>query len=329
MKKIDSLIKLFRKFEGKFENAELAYNEQCGFYCYTHDSSLVSIVSCPSNLLVDIDDVGISEEGLFVSGADKYGSNMVFLEKYFSFHFGKRMVSQYVELENQIGSLSQEDTVFISKVFPPYAYTTNTDKKLECVKNRIINAHKINYMGRKVLMPFVTFLNYSKNGRPYRVSDKGISVSGKFENEIAAYYSYLDTLAIACEYGFVAATDQIYSIPLKMNMRDDTTVIISRHPNQSASTSEGYPRPLVKKENNIVYISWFPLYIEGHPEYPASVSEMIANETGLPADRLIKRIFEINFRELKPAEQHLRNSLNPFSRMVASAALVQLKVFDV
>ena len=85
MEGIEELIQLFRKSGGKFENVALGYREESGFYGYTLDSKQDTVVSCPPHLLVEVDDVGVNENGLYVANPGKYENNMEFLEKYIMF----------------------------------------------------------------------------------------------------------------------------------------------------------------------------------------------------------------------------------------------------
>ena len=90
MESIKELIELFRRFGGKFENVALGYREQDGFYLYTLDSNQGAVVLCPSHLLVEINDLDVSQDGLFITNPGKYGNNAKFLEKYIAFHFNRR-----------------------------------------------------------------------------------------------------------------------------------------------------------------------------------------------------------------------------------------------
>ena len=119
MEGIEELVELFRRSGGKFENAALGYREEDGFYVYTQDSSQGTVVSCPAHLLVDINDVDVSQDGLFIADSGKYKNNIEFLEKYFAFHFNRKMLDQYLENKRQIDSLSSRDLSLISRVYPP------------------------------------------------------------------------------------------------------------------------------------------------------------------------------------------------------------------
>lgn len=325
MEGIEELVELFRRSGGKFENAALGYREEDGFYVYTLDSSQDAVVLCPSHLLVNTNDVDVSQDGLFISNPGKYENNMGFLEKYFAFHFNRKMLDQYIETKRQIASLSSRDLSLISSICPPYQHLSGGSGDLEFAKTQIFNSHSIEYFGKKVLMPFVTFLNHSKNGRSYNVKEDAISVTGKFSDEVFAIYNMGDVLEIAGCYGFIADTRFAYSLPMKMVTPSRRQLVIARNV-ESASTHKEFRWPLVRKDRDTVEIGWFPLYFERDPLYPAKVARMVAHETGLSAEMFLNDVFRINLNALVPVAFQLRESENQYAQLIAAAAQRQLEV---
>ncbi len=61
------LIELFREHGGKFDNMTIGYRQESGYYCSVIDRHRDATVFCPTHLLVDVDDIGISETGLFIA----------------------------------------------------------------------------------------------------------------------------------------------------------------------------------------------------------------------------------------------------------------------
>ncbi len=326
MEGIEELVGLFRRSGGEFENIALGYREESGFYCYTLDSNQDTVVSCPAHLLVDIDDVGINKDGLFIANPDKYEINIKFLEKYFAFHFNTKMLDRYIEKKRQIDSLSSRDKSLISRIYPPDMCSSGGDGELEFAKKQIFRSHNILYFGRDVLMPFVTFLNHSKNGKPYHTKEEAISVSGKFSDEVFATYNMEDVVLTAGAYGFIEDTSFAYSLPMAKATPNGTTVTITRKPRESTSTDEGFRWPLIHKDRGTVTISWFPLYFEGGPLYPARVAQMVARETGMSAEGFLYGVFRANLNALVPAAFQLRESENPYARLAAAAAQRQLEL---
>jgi len=326
MEDIEELVELFRRSGGKFENAELGYREEDGFYVYTLDSNQDTVVSCPAHLLVDVDDVAVSPDGLFIINPDKYENNIVFLEKYFAFHFNRKMLNRYFEKKRQIDSLSSRDLSLISRIYPPDQRWSGGGGDLDFAKKKILDSHKIRYFGKKVLMPFVTFLNHANNGRLYDIKEDAISVSGKFSDEVFAVYNIGDVISFAAGYGFIADTIFAHSMPMTMRMPNGTKVIIAYKLMESTNTPDGFRWPLVHKEWGTITISWFPLYFEKVPQYPAKVAQMVARETGLSAEIILNDVFQFNLNALVPVAFQLKESDNPYARLAAAAAQRQLEI---
>lgn len=325
MENIDGLVELFQNFGGKFENAALGYRDESGFYCYTLDSNQDTVISCPANLLVDILDVGVRNDGLFILNPEKYGSNMNFLEKYFAFHFNRAILNQHIEQKRQIDSLSSRDLSLISNVLPPDLYNLEDYGELEYAKKRVLDSHKIKHYGKSVLMPFVSFLNHDKNGLSFNTSKDEISISGRCDNEVFVEYNIGDVFLIGGAYGFITDTKVAYSLPVYFEMPNGTRVNIGRDLEKSSSNDKGRVRPIVEKKRGTVTISWFPLYLEGAPRYPAILARRIAAETNLSAEILLMDIFRLNLHVLIPAAFHLKNSENSFAKYVAIIAQRQLE----
>ena len=327
MKDSEELIDLFRKFGGQFENVGLEYSEEKGFFCHTLDSNKETIVSCPAHLLVDCDDVGVNQHGLFIKNLDKY-KNSQFLEKYFSFHFNRNMLDAYIEKRKHIDTLSDKDKSLLSKIYPPYLYSLGDIEELEFAKNQIFNSHAIDWFGKDVLMPVVTFLNYDSNGKGYDVKKSGITVSGKFNNEVCAFYNNDDVMMIAGAHHFVTDTKTVYSLPYRNSTHSGMQVHISRSLSDEAFTLEGFRKPLIVKKHNTISISWFPLYYEGLPAYPVTMSQVIASETGLPAEEFLYSILRFNFNALVSTAFQLNESNNPYAKLAAAAAQRQLELIS-
>ncbi len=325
MNDIGKLITLFKQFGGEFDNVEVRHSKDAGYCCYSLDSSKNSIISCPASLLVDIDDISINENGLFITRPEKYGDRIDFLRKYFAFHFNKAVVSHQSERKKLINSLSEKDLSIISNILPPESYNLKEDKDLEYEKRRVIECHNISHQDRRVIMPFVTFVNFSKNGHSFKHSDKKISLTGKFDGEIFAVYNDNDVLKMGTGYDFITDTKYIYSIPLTYPLANDIKMIINRSPLEATSLGNGRWKPILKTTQSTVTLSWFPLHMEGAPLYPATIAKMIADEINIPAENLLLNIFRLNLHALMPAAFQLKESENEFARYLGNVAQRQLE----
>lgn len=326
MENIETLIKLFRQLGGTFDNAEIRYSKESGFYCHTLDPNQESHILCPADLLVEADDLDVNNNGLFISTKKKYGNKIDFLNKYFAFQFNESVLRFHTETKRQINTLSDKDLSLISTILPPELYKLKKYKGLTYEKERMIDTHKIIHCGKTVIMPFVTFLNYHKNGQPYNVEDDAISVKGKFNDEVSAKYNNNDTLMIAGSYGFITNTKFAYSMPVSYSMPDGTRIIINRCPDEATHIGNNRWKPLVEKKSGAIIISWFPLHLENAPRYPAIIAGIIASETNLSAEKLLLDIISLNLHALVPVAFQLKKSKNQFSQHMSNVAQRQLEL---
>ena len=173
-------------------------------------------------------------------------------------------------------------------------------------------------------MPFVSFVNYNKNGRSFNISDDKIPLSGKFDGEVYAKYND-DVLRIATGHDFITDTKIIYSIPLSYPMANGKKMIINRNPLEATNIGNGRWKPLIKETQDAITLSWFPLYLEGATIYPAIIAKMIADETNVPAENILINIIKLNLHALVPAAFQLRESENLFARYLGAVAQRQLE----
>jgi|AMFO01.1.fsa_nt_gi hypothetical protein len=326
MEDIEKLIEQFRSAGGKCENFALEYREESGFYGYSKQGDQQTIVLCPAHLLVNISDVDVNNDGLFISNPAPYRNYLDFLTQYFAFHFNRNMLCRYIEIARQINSLSNKELGLVSKIYPSCYCTTGGESEIEFAKKLLLKSHYIKHLDKNVLMPFVSFLNYSKFGQSFSIKKDSISLSGKFRGEIFAKYNMDDALWIAGEYGFITDTSYAYSLPMTQTTTEGTSIIITHKFNESTVTSDGLRLPLIHKHNNTITISWFPLYFEGGPMLPARVAKMVANEAGLSAAGFLYRVFRDNLNTLTLVAFQLRESENPFAQLAAKAAQRQLEL---
>lgn len=327
MEGLEDLVAFFRRLGGKFENAALGYREGDGFFVYTLDSNRDTIISCPSHLLIDVGDVGVNQDGLYIANPRKYKKNIKFLERYVAFHFNQKMLGRYIEKKRQIDSLSSKDLSLISRIYRPDQHWSEGLGEIDFARKQILNTHQITHFGKKVFMPFVTFLNHAKDGASFYIGEDAIALTGKFSNEVFALYNLCDVLGIAGNHGFITDTRFIYSIAMKMLAPDGKQIAIERSL-ESAINKDGFRWPLVHKGRDVITLSWFPLYFEKDPQYPAKVAQMVACETGLSAEVFLNNIFRANLNVLIPAAFQLRDSGNPFAQLAGAAAQRQLEVIS-
>ncbi len=245
------LITLFCEHGGRLENMTIGYRQESGYNCSVIDSHHNATVFCPADLLVDVDDISISEAGLFIARPENYASNIGFLEKYFSFHFDERMVGKFLEEKRQIDSLSEHEKLLLKRINLPNVID-GMDEELEYVKYRIIQSYQITSepLVKKVIMPFVSLLNHDRDGAGFDVNKNGVTVSGKFDGEVFAHYQMGDVLMFLWGYGFVTDTMFIYSLPMRITFPNGISLQINNDISKFKRIDNKFRWPVVKNKGN-------------------------------------------------------------------------------
>lgn len=325
--KLVELAELFCKHGGKLENLRIGYRHESGYYCSVIDSQRNATVFCPEHLLVDVDDIGIRDAGLFIAKPENYANNIGFIEKYFSFHFDEKLVGKLLEEKRQIDSLSEHEKLLLKRINLPNVID-GMDEKLEYVKYRIFQSHQITceWSGRKVIMPFVTFLNHDRDGAAYDINKNGITVAGRFDSEVFAHYQMGDVVMFLWGYGFVTDTMFIYSLPMRINFPNGRLLRINNDISKFNRIDGKFRWPVVENKDGVITVSWFPMYFKNGPWYPARFAASLSREFNIPEGDIIYSVFRFNLNALLPIAFSLKNSKNSYLQTVVSGVERQLEL---
>jgi len=315
LQSIPALLESFRAAGGVFDNLTIHHDEARGVHCRVSDPDAEARVFCPDDLLVDIGHVDIGESGLFIAKREPYGDHADFLDRYFSLHFGRYLVEQFLEEKAAVDALTPREIELLSVISLPAFPASGAGGDLAYVKQRILDSHKLG-LGRggrgKVIMPFVTFLNHDRDGIPYRLTGQGVEVRGRFANEAFACYHRDDSLALLHDHGFGAASELSYSLPMLINLPDGRRLQVRREHACSTQTPEGFPWPVMEESGDTVSLSWFPLYFRRGPKFPARVARSLAETCNIPAELVLHAVYSYNFGQLFHLASNLRGSDNPY-----------------
>ena len=109
-------------------------------------------------------------------------------------------------------------------------------------------------------------------------------------------------------------------------MPNGVRVIINRYIGKSVASNDGLRKPIIKKDQNSVTISWFPLYLDQLPEYPIEIAQELTEVTGMSGEELFRSIVEDNCNVLQKVAVELNKSENSYSQVIAKAAQMQLEI---
>lgn len=275
--------------------------------------------------LVNIEDVDINDTGLYISRPENYSSNIDFLQRYFLFHFDAKVVGKLLEEKRQIDTLTENERFLLNKIkFPGIIGSTNNE--LEYVKHRIFQSHALASRSgeNNLIMPFVSFLNHDIDGLPLCLNENGISISGRFNGEIFVFYHMGDALMILESYGFVTDTMFAYSLPMVLQLPGGIMLQIDRDISRFKYIDGKFRWPIVEIIDDLITVSWFPMYYTHGPRYPARFAASLASESGIAAEDILYSVFRFNLNALLPVIFTLKKSRNSYIQTVVSAAEKQL-----
>lgn len=325
---LTKLIELFCEQGGKFENMEIGHKEESGYFCSVIDNQHKATVFCPAKLLVDIDDIGITKSGLYISKPENYADGISFLNMYFKFHYDENLIAKVLEEKQKIDDLSNDEKATLKIVGLPITLENiDPTNELEYAKRIICSSHNIRIAsGKKAIMPVVTFLNHDHNGIPYNVDKNGITVSGKSDGEMFAYYSDNDLLMFLGEYGFITDTLFIYSLPMHIKFPNGVELQIKQDISNLKMSKDRASWPDIVKKDGIFIVSWFPMYSKKSPGLPPATAAFVANKINVPPQNIIYSIFRYNFKNLSRVVFSLKNSENKYAQKVVSGIERQLEL---
>jgi hypothetical protein len=222
----DALLDEFRALGGTVSNISLR-NGPHGRGLFLTDPAEPPQLHVPESLLLHVEDILFEDGKLKISPTSKHTDRARdFLESYenlFSWGVsGHTDVEQNFELMQQFPEKVREllvaDFGFHRERFLP-----PSDEKLQ---KRYIDSRSITHHDKVVLMPILGLANHGDNGQ-YKSGD-GLTLQGKFTDEILVRYAFVDSLEIFKSWGFAAEVAFAYSLPLQLPLKIRQLVITRR-----------------------------------------------------------------------------------------------------
>lgn len=84
--------------------------------------------------------------------------------------------------------------------------------------------------------------------------------------------------------------------------------------------------PVLEKKDDLITVSWFPLYYKNGPRYPARFAALLARELAVPAEDILYSVFIYNLNALLPIVFALKDSRNDYIKTVVSGVTRQLEL---
>lgn len=220
----------------------------------------------PPNLLVRCDDTEIENGRLVATASSPLGAReRLFFETYQEhLSWGAGVYADLWQEQLAWNQLPQDARKALSAMWPmdPKAMVEPSEQSCHW---RYLNTRMIKYGGDRVLMPILELVNHGSHAAPYDRTE-GISVGGKFADEVLASYGSDDCWGTAVNYGFCDARNYAYAVQGAFKF-EDHTIRISRAPGQ-AERHNGLQLPIVRLEGESIHFSFLVLGNKKFPHLP-------------------------------------------------------------
>jgi len=169
----------------------------------------------------------------------------------------------------------------------------SSKENLENIFERFILSRQIFWNDKCVLMPIIELVNHSPAESGFIVNDQGISIGGKYSDEVLVRYSNCDPLRRFIQYGFVCKERLGFSLNVNVVHNGKKIAVkggINKEPLKPAS---------INVEQNIITINQPLLGSFDNPKYPKMLFQKTVEQVcGINSDELFEQIYRSNRLEL-------------------------------
>jgi hypothetical protein len=152
-------------------------------------------------------------------------------------------------------------------------------------------SRQISVQGVSMLMPMLELANHSDEGAPYVVMQDGVSLSGKFDDEVVARYRHhMDAFHFFFNYHFAKPSRTTLSCDVKIDIPGFRSLRISRLDGLSEAR-KAYRVPQVSTSKNEIHLSFVELVNLDEPNLPRQVFLELLMEQGIPMSS-VNQIFD-------------------------------------
>jgi hypothetical protein len=290
----DELLERFRALGGVATNVELREGKY-GRGLFPVNPALPVRIMAPENLLMPVEWISLDGEGQIVldENCDWPEQARQFYEEYqrqFSWGVVK---DDIVRLQQAFIALPEDIKQALAALGVPNEAYVQPDGNWSL--NKFINTRSILYAGKKVLMPVVELINFDAQARNFEL-DRGIGVTGVFDEEVLAHYGMGDTFGILIDYGFVAPTGVVNCCPLDLESPDGGKFIVTEDFAQIEKRGK-FDVPKVTRQEGAIKLSFLRIGDEKNPKLPRWIFLNLMQEIGMQqavAGELFDHIARLN-----------------------------------
>lgn len=186
------------------------------------------LLHTPERLLIDVDHVVLAGDELVIDPAHEVDPAVrAFFNDYQKrFSWGAEGRSRVDAFESGLRSFPEALLQKLTELRFINLRESQAGDWPAVLRRSFLNARRIIYKQRIVIMPLVELLNHSPHAGPYDSLD-GVKVGGSFEGEILVNYSSAcDPLARFCTYGFTGPEPCAFSLPVRISLPEGQSLIV-------------------------------------------------------------------------------------------------------
>lgn len=273
----NEMLEEFGVLGGTAENVHLGIGPH-GRGLFPVDAARPVRIHIPENLLVDADKFVVQDGAVRIAPDAAVGAGeRAFLERYendFSWGAGGRADTERFFAEVQ--ALPEPvRRLLAGKLGVPQWLEDATPER---VLARFLETRTFGYGGRTVVMPIIELANHG-NLSSYGDKD-GISLEGRFADEVLVRYSASDSFQIFLTWGFGAETPLALSVGGKMNTRSGRAVVIRREFDGRATDRDALWIPQVSMEGGDAALSYLMVGNRQYPRLAKGIFYRLMREAG-------------------------------------------------
>lgn len=314
----------FRAFGGVADNVELREGSY-GRGLFPKDTNQPVKILVPNNLLADTEWLQLdTQANLILSDKCDWSDEIKSFYLTYMHHYGlnEPLMQQLMQQQSQFAKLPEA----LKGMMKGFGFSTGffqAPTRQLCLeifkKSRRIVVNK-----KLVMMPLVELLNHEEQSKKlFHKDNKGISVSGRFKEEILVHYGMAGDAALMFEdYGFSTPKPYTFSGALAINV-GSKVIRVARFMNLFTTVSNTNV-PKLKLEGNEIHLSCLVLGSINDRKSPKKVFVKLMNEVGMP-DHIASNVFDGIVEQNRSFFLHLLEELKPLEGTAVEGLRVMAK----
>ena len=322
----EKLIKEFESFGGIARN--IIHREGAhGLGLFPIDPNQIVQLHAPEHLLVSTNNIELREDKIYIS--DKSVHPKGFAEWYEKFQneysWGAEAQANIQNFEKNLKNLSTDILNLLEELgLLNQKKRFSSANELQNTFKRFILSRQISWKNGVVMMPIIELVNHSPNHPGWIINKQGISVMGKYSEEVLVRYSKSDPLKRFIQYGFNCKEEFGFSLNVRVIHNGKTVVV-----NGGGLNVNPLKPTKIRIKNNVIALYQPLIGSINNPRYPRMLfQKMFKNIDGIDSDELFEQIYTANMNSIISIIRKINTHKNKFLLELEEACLNQLEAIS-